>query len=153
MKREGGTLILGIGNPILTDDGVGIQIARKLKEARPGLEIEESNEAAIVLLDYLVGYEKLIIVDSIRTGHGRPGELYKLALEDFKTSADCTSSHGIDIATAFEVGRTLGCNMPTAVSIYAVEVMDNENFSEQCTAEVEKEIPSIVTRIIQEEKL
>lgn len=151
--RETGTLILGIGNPILTDDGVGIQIARKLKEARPGLNIEETNEAAIVLLDYLVGYEKLIIVDSIQTGHGRPGELYQLKLEDFKTATDCTSSHGIDLATAFEVGRALGCKMPAAVSIYAVEVMDNENFSERCTTEVEKEIPSIVTRIIREEKL
>jgi hydrogenase maturation protease len=151
--REKGTLILGIGNPILSDDGVGIQIARKLKEARPGLEIEETNEAPIVLLDYLVGYDKLIVVDSIQTGHGRPGELYKLKLEDLKTAADGTSSHGIDIATAFEVGRNLGCKMPGAVNIYAVEVMDNENFSERCTAEVEKEIPSIVTRIIREEKL
>jgi hypothetical protein len=43
--------------------------------------------------------------------------------------------------------------MPAAVNIYAVEVMDNANFSEQCTKEVEKEIPSIVTRIIREEKL
>jgi hydrogenase maturation protease len=151
--RETGTLILGIGNPILSDDGVGIQIARKLQEARPDIEIEETNEAAIVLLDYLIGYEKLVIVDSIQTGQGRPGELYKLKLEDLKTAADATSSHGIDIATAFSVGRSLGCEMPRTVNIYAVEVRDNETFSERCTAEVEKEIPSIVARIITEEML
>ncbi len=147
------TLILGIGNPILTDDGVGIEIAHRLKEARPGLKIEETNEAAIVLLDYVVGYDKLIIIDSIKTGQGQPGELYKLRLEDFKKATACPSSHGIDIATAFEVGKNLGCKMPESVSIYAVEVRDNANFSEQCTEEVKEKIPSIVKRIIGEEKL
>ena len=66
---------------------------------------------------------------------------------------DCISSHGMDIATAFEVGKSLGCKMPESVSIYAVEVGDNSNFSEQCTKEVEEKIPSIVKRIIGEEKL
>jgi len=148
-----GTLILGIGNPILADDGVGIEIAHRLKEARPGLQVEETNEAAIVLLDYVIGYDRLIIVDSIKTGQGQPGELYKLGLDDFEKATDSPSSHGIDIATAFEVGRRLGCKMPESVSIYAVEVRDNSNFSERCTEEVEVKIPSIVKRIIGEEKL
>jgi hydrogenase maturation protease len=150
---EMGTLILGIGNPILCDDGVGIAVAHKLKEERPELKIEESNEAAIVLLDYVVGYDKLVIIDSIKTGKGPPGELYKLSIDDFKKAADCPSSHGIDIATALEVGKKLGCKMPDSISIYAIEVNDNSNFSEKCTETVEREIPSIVKQIIQEEKL
>jgi len=144
-EQEMGTLILGIGNPILTDDGVGIEIAHRLKEVRPDLNIEETNEAAIILLDYVIGYDKLI--------QGRPGELYKLGLDDFKKATDFPSSHGIDIATAFEVGKSLGCKMPESVSIYAVEVRDNSNFSERCTEEVEVKIPSIVKRIIGEENL
>ena len=147
------TLILGVGNPILSDDGVGIEIAYRLKEARPDLKVEETNEAAIVLLDYVVGYDKLIIIDSIKTGKGRPGELYKLSLDDFRKATDCPSTHGIDIATALEVGKSLNCKMPDSVSIYAVEVMDNSRFSENCTEAVKARIPSIVKQIIGEEKL
>ena len=130
------TLILGMGNPILADDGVGIEIAEKLKEARPELEVERTSEAAIALLDLSMDHDKLVIIDSIKTEQGKPGELYKLELEDFKPTSGSCSSHGIDIATAFEVGDGLGCRMPQAVSIYAIEIKDNSTFAEECTQEV-----------------
>ncbi|GAH29444.1 unnamed protein product, partial [marine sediment metagenome] len=94
------TLILGIGNPILTDDGVGIKIARKLKEGNARLEVIETSEAGIALLDLIAGYDKLIIIDSIKIEKGKPGDLYRLELEDLKPSKDFSSSHGIGIATA-----------------------------------------------------
>jgi hydrogenase maturation protease len=147
------TLVLGIGNPILSDDGVGIEIARKLEERTPSVTVEQTNEAAIALLDLITGYDKLIIIDSIKTGGGEPGKLYKLTLSDFKPNMDFTSSHGMDIATAFEVGKSLGCKMPRSVSIYAVEIKDNENFAEQCTPEVTEKIPSMVEQIMNEERL
>ena len=147
------TLVLGIGNPILSDDAVGIKIAQQLEEEKPGLTVEQTNEAAIALIDLITDYDRLIIIDSIKTGQGKAGELYKLTLEDFKPNNDFTSSHGMDIATAFEVGKSLGCRMPQSVSIYAVEIKDNENFSEQCTKEVAERLPVIVKQIIDEEKL
>ena len=147
------TLILGIGNPILTDDGVGIKIAQKLKEEKAELEVTETSEAGIALLDLIVGYNKLIIIDSIKTEEREPGGLYKLELEDLKPAKDCSSSHGIGIATAFELGQKMGYNMPKFVSIYAVEIKDNLTFSEKCTEEVEQRIPLIAKQIIAEEKL
>ena len=147
------TLILGVGNPILTDDGVGIKIAQKIKEGNPRLEVVETSEAGIALLDLIAGYDKLIIIDSIKTEQGKPGQVYKLELEDLKPTMDFSSSHGIDIATAFEVGESLGYTMPQSVSIYAVEIKDNSTFAEQCTKEVEEKIPFIVKQIIDGEKL
>lgn len=147
------TLILGIGNPILTDDGVGIKIARKLKEESPQSEVAETSEAGIALLDLIPGYDKVIIIDSIKTERGKPGEVYKLKLEDLKPAMDFTSSHGISIATALELGRMLGYRMPSCVSLYAVEIEDNVTFSENCTPEVEKRVPFITKQIIGEEKL
>lgn len=152
-EQNTSTLVLGIGNPILSDDAVGIKIAQQLEVAKPNVTVEQTNEAAIALLDLITDYDKLIIIDSIKTKQGKAGELYKLNLEDFKPNKDFTSSHGMDIATAFEVGRSLGCRMPQSVSIYAVEVKDNENFSEQCTKEVAERLPIIVKQIIDEEKL
>ncbi|MBA7684005.1 hypothetical protein ES703_92393 [subsurface metagenome] len=146
------TLILGFGNPILTDDGVGIRIAQKIKEENPYLEVIETSEAGIALIDHVAGYDKLIIIDSIKT-EGEPGELYKLELEDFKPAAHFSSSHGIDIATAFKLGESLGYKMPKHISLYAVEIRDNTTFGEECTEEVEKRIPFITKQIIEEERL
>ena len=147
------TLILGIGNLILTDDGVGIKIAQRLKEERPELEVVETGEAGLTLLDLITGYDRLIIIDSIKTEQGKPGQVYKLELEDLKPAMDFSSSHGIDIATAFKLGQRLGYKMPKSVSIYAVEMKDNTTFGERCTEEVEEKIPFIARQIIDEEKL
>jgi len=147
------TLILGIGNPILTDDGVGIKIARKLKEGNARLKVIETSEAGIALLDLIAGYDKLIIIDSIKIEKGKPGDLYKLELEDLKPSKDFSSSHGIGIATAFGLGQRLGYRMPKFVSIYAVNIKDNSTFGEECTEEVKERIPFIAKQIIEKEKL
>jgi len=147
------TLILGIGNPILTDDGVGIKIAQRLKEESAELNVIETSEAGITLLDLIAGYDKLIIIDSIKTEKGKPGDLYKLEPGDLKPSKDFSSSHGIGIATAFELGKKLGYKMPEHISIYAVGIKDNSTFGEDCTQEVKARIPFITLQIIKEERL
>jgi len=147
------TFILGIGNPILTDDGVGIKVAQKLKEENPELEVVEVSEAGIALLELVDGYDRLIIIDSIKTEKGKPGDLYKLELEDLKPAKDFSSSHGIGIATAFELGQRLGYSMPKYTSIYAVGIKDNTTFGEGCTEAVKEKIPFIAKQIIKGEKL
>ncbi len=147
------TLILGIGNTILTDDGVGIRVAQKIKEKKPDLEVIEASETGVALLDYVVGYDKLIIIDSIKTGNGEPGELYKLNLKDLRASTNLFSSHGIDIATAFELGQGLGYEMPKHISIYGVETKNTMTLGERCTEEIEEKLLSIVKQIMEEEKL
>jgi hydrogenase maturation protease len=147
------TLVLGMGNTILTDDGVGIEIARKLKERKPELEVVETSEAGLALLDFTVGYDRLIIVDSVKTEKGKPGEFYKIEMGALKPTAHLTSLHGVDMATAFELGQKLGYHMPQQVSIYAVEVKDNTSFGEECTEEVGGKISLVVEQIIGEEKL
>lgn len=147
------TLILGFGNPILSDDAVGIRIAEELAGELPDITVEAFCEAGLAILEEVTGYDKLIIVDSIKTGKGRPGELYKLTLEDLNPKSDFSSSHGLDIATAFKLGEKLGYPLPRQVSIYAVEVKDNTTFGEEFTPEVARSISLIVGQIIKEERL
>ena len=149
------TLVLGVGNPILTDDGIGIKIAQRLKQERPEVEVIETSEAAMAILDLVVSMEcdRLIIIDSIKTGQGKLGELYQFELEDLKPAKDFSSSHGLDIATALELGRRVGGAVPGCISIYAVEVQDNTTFGEDCTEKVEGKIPFITRQIIEKEKL
>jgi hydrogenase maturation protease len=147
------TIILGFGNPILSDDAVGIRIAQELEEEFPDLTVVATSEAGLSLLEQVTGYDRLVIIDSIKTEGGKAGELYKLTLEDLKPKTDFSSSHGLDIATAFKLGEKLGYSLPGQVSIYAVEVKDNTTFGEKFTPEVAQSIPFIIRQIIEEEGL
>ena len=104
------------------------------------------------MLDYISDYERLIIIDSIKTG-GRLAELYKLELSDLNPSSYYPTSHGVDIATAFNLGKKLGYRVPEKVCIYAVEVNDNTTFAEYCTPAITDSIPAIAADIIKEESL
>ena len=68
------TLILGLGNPILSDDGVGLWIARRLGEKLLGIEVREEAIAGISILDVVQGFPRLVVIDSIMTEGGLPGQ-------------------------------------------------------------------------------
>ncbi len=146
------TLVLGIGNPLLGDDGVGIRIAQQFK-GNPAVDVLETSEAGLALLDLVSGYDRLILIDSIKTSQSEPGELRRFSLTDFNTASELTSFHGVDIATAFSLGRKAGYKMPEQVSIYAVAITENSTFGENCTEEIEWKIPSIAQQISEEENL
>jgi hydrogenase maturation protease len=146
------TLILGIGNPILSDDAIGIRLAQYLKEKCPYLDVIETREYGIGLLDYICGYDRLIVIDSIKAG-GQAAEIYKFELKDLNPSLYYPTSHGVDIATAFNLGQELGYPMPHYIRIYAIEVNDNTTFAEGCTPVIEAGIPSLAEQIIKEENL
>ena len=113
--------------------------------------MEEASFANIEILEMIGPYDRLIIVDSIKTGRGRPGELYSLNLEDLQATLHLSCPHDINLATALELGKRLGMHVPGEIRIYAIEVEDNQTFSETCTPWVEEAIPKIVEEIAQRE--
>lgn len=147
------TLVLGIGNPIVTDDSVGLKVARLIKERRPELDVVEACSGAMGLFDYVIDQDRVILIDSIKTENGVPGEVYRMRIDDLNPTLRQHSSHGLDIASALKIGEGLGYKMPEAVNIYAIQVKDNIRFGEECTAEVAERIPLIAQQIIEEEDL
>ena len=147
------TLVLGVGNPILTDDAVGFRVAHLIQAAKPELTVIETVEAGLTLLELVNGYERVIIIDSVKTGRVKPGTLHQLTLDQIDPSWNFCSTHGIDIQMAFELGRKLDYKIPDKISIYGIEVEDNKNFGEKCTKKVEQSIPQLAREIINKEKL
>lgn len=147
------TLVLGIGNPIVTDDSVGLKVARLIKERRPELDVVEACSGAMGLFDYVIDQDRVILIDSIKTENGMPGEVYRMSINDLNPTLKQHSSHGLDIASALKIGEGLGYKMPESVNIYAIQVKDNIRFGEECTAEVAERIPFIAREIIEEEDL
>jgi hydrogenase maturation protease len=146
------TLVLGIGNPILSDDGAGIKVAHEVggKLNDPQVTVAETSAAGLSLLDSIVGYDKVIIIDAIQTEKGRAGQIYRMGTEDFSFTKHFSSPHQINLATALELGKMLNLAMPREITIFAVEAKDITSFSEKCTPEVERAIPEVVKMVLQE---
>jgi len=148
------TLILGLGNTILSDDGVGIRVIEELQRRLydPDITVLETNVSGLSLLDIIIGYDKVIIVDAIQTVGGKPGDIYQLTPDALKVSRHAASPHDVNFATALELGKKLGLAVPREIVIFAIEVDDVTTFSEECTPELKKAIPVCVEMVIQELK-
>jgi hydrogenase maturation protease len=146
------TLILGIGNPILSDDGVGIRVARTLESSlqRPDVTVVEASLAGLDLLEQLAGYDRVIIIDAIQTVGGEVGQIHRLEPPALANTRHASSPHDVNFATALELGKRLGLALPQQIIILAVEVTDVTTFSEHCTTEVEQAIPICVAKVLQE---
>ena len=146
------TLVLGMGNPILSDDGAGIRVAQEVGKQLndPQVTVAETSEAGLRLLDSIVGYDKVIIVDAVQTEKGQAGQIYHMESEDFSFTKHFSSPHQINLATALELGKMLNLAMPQKITIFAVEAKDITTFSEKCTPEVEQAIPEVVKMVLQE---
>jgi hydrogenase maturation protease len=145
------TLVLGLGNTILSDDGVGIHVARLIKEKLPDIDVIEASAAGFRVVDEIIGYDKLILIDSIRTKNGQPGNYYKFGIEEFKSTLHHSSPHDMDMFSALELMKKHDADLPKEIIIYAIEVKDIFTFSEECTEKVAEFIPEITSIIVKEQ--
>lgn len=147
-------LVLGLGNPILTDDGVGIEVVHALRPKidDPQVTLHESSLGGLNLLDILVGYDRVIIVDAIQTRDGATGDVYHLKSDDFEPCLHVSCAHDVDFATALELGRKIGLRLPKDITIVAIEVQDVTTFGEECTPVVQAAINTAADMVLQELK-
>ena len=146
------TLVLGLGNPVLSDDGVGIKVAHEVANQlnSPQVTVAETSGAGLSLLDSIVGYDKVIIIDAIQTKKGQAGQIYRMGAEDVSPTKHFSSPHQINLVTALELGKMLNLAMPQKITIFTVEAKDITSFSEKCTPEVEQAIPEVVKMVLEE---
>ena len=151
------TLVLGLGNPILTDDGVGIHVVRAVARQCPrhlAATFAEASVGGLRLLDTLKGYDRVILVDAIQTRDGLPGSVYRLGLGDLKTPLHSGSSHDLSLPEALALGRRLGMRLPSDddLTILAIEVEDVLTLGEVCTPSVLRAFPRAVEATLAELK-
>lgn len=166
----GKTLVLGMGNTIRGDDGVGIKITEALKGQIDFsfIEIKQTHESGINLLDKIAGYEKVIIIDSIKSESGKIGDIYRLNLLEkglvVKVAPNFASSacggqakfgvmpyslHNIGLPEILNLAGGL-IDTPKEVIIYAVNTRDNDSFSDKMSSKIKKVIPKAVELVKKE---
>ena len=155
-SAEGRTLLLGMGNPLLTDDGVGVRLAAAIAArlpARADLTVVECCcTGGLNLLDVVEGYDRLIVLDSIKTRGGRPGTWYRFDGRSLRETMNLTNVHDANFATAMELGRCVGVRLPAdeAIHVFAVEVKENLTFGDALSPEVEAAMPGLVAQMLTE---
>jgi hydrogenase maturation protease len=159
-------LVLGLGNPILRDDGVGWRVVEKAHEqwtqrqsdqAGPTknepvsafVEFDRVSLGGLALMERLVGYSRAVLVDAIQTRGGVPGTVYRLSLDDLPT-LHADSAHDASLKAALELGRRLGARLPEEIVIYAVEAEDIWDFGETLSPDVAASVRTATRAVLAE---
>lgn len=140
-------LLLALGNDILGDDGVAHFAARALSPTvKAGLHIEESSEAGLALLELMEGFDRVLLVDAIKTGTHDPGEIIELTTDDFRTIV-APSPHYAGLPEVLALAECLGVPVPADIRILAMEVEEPYVVREGLTPRVAAALPRLIQRI------
>ena len=145
----GKILVLGLGNLLMGDEGIGIHVIKKLMEIKlpKNIEVVDGGTAAFDLMPYLKAAQKLIIVDAVQTG-GKEGAIYRLRPEDLSPGSGKTLSlHQITLQEVLEAAHLL--DIKPEVIIIGIEPKQI-GCGDELSQELKEVIPA-VTRIIKEE--
>lgn len=140
-------LILGLGNPILSDDAVGLQVARRLFERIGGEDIDliEAAASGLQTIQLLSRYDRAVIIDSTRD-KVKVGKVRRLQVDELQTYP-LLSSHGVGLGQAVRLARQLGMRLPDPLLVYSIAVADPYTFGERLTPELERALPSLTQQI------
>ncbi len=151
------TLVLGLGNPILTDDGVGVLVAEAVRNRLPEntpVEIAEVSVGGLTLMENMIGYDRVILIDAFFSGlEGKPGAFYRMTLEDLRTispTQHSASPHDASLVTALETGRRMGLTLPENITVFAIEVDNVTEFGDRPTPPVAAAVPLVAAAVLDE---
>jgi len=145
-------LVIGLGNPILGDDGVGWKIAQTLLDQGgfpPDVEVDFLALGGISLMERLIGYDQAILIDAIVTNKNPIGTVLSFDLKDlpYRDIGHMGSPHDTSLPNAIQMGLKLGAHLPSDIKVVAVESQNIFDFSEELTTPVKNAIPKAVSLV------
>jgi len=139
------------------DDGVGIYVARKVKDrtrSRPDLQVKELGVSGFKLVEEILGYDEVIIVDSYASEGTQAGRIREFGPEDFEDTLHVSSPHGANFAAALELYRSLQPDtIPRKLRIFTVDIYPTDTFGENLSDRVREaalKLTEIVVREIEQ---
>lgn len=153
-KKQSKILILGIGNILLKDEGVGIKIVEELKKIKlpKNVEVQDGATLGLSLLNFLGNYDKVIVVDAVKGGK-EPGTIYKFDLYEFIDNVDCpfslSSMHDFDfIYVIKKIGREF-YKLPEKMLVIGVEP-EKVEVGLELTEKIRNTIPKVIEVVLEE---
>jgi len=159
--REPRTIVVGLGNPVLGDDGVGWRVADevegRLRGAReagrkiPAVVVERLGVGGLRLMEFLTGYDEAILVDAAEFP-GRPlGEVRACPFDELDSYAagHLDSAHDASLRTALTLGRRLGASLPNRIQTVTVQASRTDEFGEDLSPEIAAAVPAAATVVFE----
>jgi hydrogenase maturation protease len=135
-------LVLCLGNALRRDDAVALRVADLLEEDPPsGAAIRRTAVSGLYLLDEMEGFDRVVVVDAVRTGRHPAGTVLAFRLEDLR-APEGPSPHSIGLPSALARARAAGAPVPSRIRVVAVEVEDMETVGEGLTPAVRLAVPA-----------
>ena len=159
IATPGEVLIVGLGNPILGDDGVGWRVIDELDELDELEHGEASLQQACVggvsLMELLVGYRRAIIVDAIIDPEDEPGSVWcrPLSAVETRVASHLDSTHDAPLPAAIDAGRAMGADLPSDVEVVGIVIERGDVFGEELSDAVAAAVPvaaAEVARVLRE---
>jgi hydrogenase maturation protease len=117
------TLVLGLGNELATDDAIGVLVAWRVREhISAAADVVESSASGMAPIEIFAGYERAIVIDSIRTGRNPPGTITELGLNDVGR-VNAPRLHHAGLPEMAAIADQLGLHFPVETRVLAVEVL------------------------------
>ena len=150
------TVVVGLGNPLLGDDGVGWKVAEEVKRRLgedSAVTVECFSLAGLSLMEQLIDYDRVILIDSLNTGQHAQGEVVTFTLDSLEdlTYGHSASAHDVSLKKALSVGRNMGEKLPADEDIHviAIEAQHVYDFKEELTPAVESSVPVAVQQVFE----
>ena len=145
----GKTLVVGMGNLIYKDEGIGVHVIEEMKKMElPGhIELLDIGTSTMDLISYLKEVKKLIVIDAMRAG-GNPGTIYKCKPEDLlPKDGSPISLHEIGLLETLSMAKKLHMEIETVIVGVEPEIM---GWGMELTDEVRNSIPTIIEAVLKE---
>ncbi len=147
------TIILGVGNPILKDDGVGVHVAEELKKhiTKPGVTIDSAFTGGMNLLDLMVDHDRAILIDAVKMENKKLGEVGLFGLGEISAFHTC-NPHDVSLIEAVDLAKKLGHNkIPKDIKIVGINIGElGCEFGEELSSEIANAIPKAVELVKKE---
>jgi hydrogenase maturation protease len=143
-------LILGVGNLLLSDEGVGVHVAQRMMhmELPPEVHVVEGGTDGFGLVNVILEADRMLLIDAVKGG-GQPGSIYRFDIDDCPPYPDLfkTSVHQISILEVINLSSLIGSTPQTTIIGVEPSSLD---MGMELSPQIEAKIPQII-HMIQEE--
>jgi hydrogenase maturation protease len=160
------TIVIGLGNPILGDDGVGWKVAEEVKKQLPSplhpspsgrgdggegdIDVEFLSLGGISLMEHLIGYERAILIDALASDQ-ETGSLIVSKLSELPdySAFHTASTHDTSLQNALKLGKAMGAELPEEVIVVGIATNRVYDFSEELSEPVASAVPAVAKTVLE----